>query len=312
MPRPSRRILVAVQLLVAAAVLTFVALRLGDQWAQVRPRIAGLSPRWTLVVASSLLVLATYALLVETWRRMLHAWGFDLPRGEAARIWFVSNLGRYVPGKVWQIGAMGVMAQRAGVSAVAATGSAILVNLVSILAGAGVVVATGASALLPRGSVPGILVVTAAIALVPGALPYLARLAQRITGRAIAIPPLPARAIWIAAAGSTIAWVAYGIAFRLLAEGILPSGPAGHPSAWIAAFTFSYLVGYLFLPAPGGLVVRETALVAALVQLQVVGEADAIILAVVSRLWLTVLEVLPGALLLARGLARPTITDRPT
>ena len=312
MARPSRRLLLVVQLLVAAAVLWFVAARLADQWAEVRPRIAGLAPQWGLVAGSSLLVLATYALLVETWRRMLHAWGYDLPRGEAARIWFVSNLGRYVPGKIWQIGAMGVMAQRAGVSAVAATGSAILVNLVSILAGAGVVVATGASALLPKGSVPAILVVTAAIALVPPALPILARLARRVTGREISIPPLPARAIWIAAAGSTIAWIAYGVAFRLLAQGTLLSGPAGHLSAWIAAFTLSYLVGYLFLPAPGGLVVRETALVAALVQLRVASEADAIVLAVVSRLWLTVLEVLPGALLLARGLARPTITDRST
>jgi hypothetical protein len=37
-------------------------------------------------------------------------------------IWSVSNLGRYVPGKLWSIGAMGLMAQRAGVSPVARHG----------------------------------------------------------------------------------------------------------------------------------------------------------------------------------------------
>ena len=50
--------------------------------------------------------------LIETWRRVVMAWGGASRSARAARIWFVSNLGTYVPGKVWQITAMGAMAQR--------------------------------------------------------------------------------------------------------------------------------------------------------------------------------------------------------
>ena len=42
----------------------------------------------------------------------------------AARIWTVSNLGKYLPGKVWAIAGMALMARQAGVSPAAATGSA--------------------------------------------------------------------------------------------------------------------------------------------------------------------------------------------
>ena len=53
----------------------------------------------------------------------------------------MSNLGRYVPGKVWQIGAMGVMAERSGVSPVAAVGSSLVIAIVNVIAG----IAIGAS-----------------------------------------------------------------------------------------------------------------------------------------------------------------------
>jgi len=89
-------------------------------------------------------VIATYLLLIEAWRATLRVWSESIPFSAAARIWFVSNLGKYVPGKVWQIAAMGALAQKRGVSAAAAIGSSLLVNLVSILAGFAVIAVTAA------------------------------------------------------------------------------------------------------------------------------------------------------------------------
>lgn len=311
-----RRLIVAAEIVAGALLLWFATSRLLAQWEQVRAQAADLDVRWWWILLSSVVVLATWTLLIETWRRVVEAWQNELAWMTAARIWFVSNLWRYVPGKVWQIGAMGVMAQRAGVSPVAATGSALLVNLVSLIAGFGVVVATGAGALLPRGSVVGVLVAAAGIAATPWLLPRVAHVASRITGRTISLPALPASAIWIAVLGSTLAWFTYGIAFRALAAGVLPEAAGGvaaadgHLLQWIAVYCFSYLVGYLFLPAPGGLVAREVALVAAMTQLNLATEAQATILAIVSRLWLTVLEVAPGTLILLGGALRPASSDR--
>src|ERR1035437_4249229 len=83
-------------------------------WGALGPLSSTLHPNWWMIVASGHPGLASYVLLSETWRQSGIAWGGHLSWGSAARIWFISNLGRYVPGKVWQIGAMGAMAQQAG------------------------------------------------------------------------------------------------------------------------------------------------------------------------------------------------------
>jgi hypothetical protein len=65
----------------------------------------------------------------------------------------------------------------------------------------------------------------------------------------------------------------------------------------VAAFTGSYLAGVIAVFAPAGLLVREAALVQALTP--VVGGADAVILAFASRAWLTALELIAGAVVMA-------------
>jgi glycosyltransferase 2 family protein len=113
-------------------------------------------------------------------------------------------------------------------------------------------------------------------------------------------------AIWLAAAINIASWAGYGAAFMLLSRALLPD-VSGALAAFVAIWTASYLVGYLFLIAPGGIGVREGALVAACVALGIAGAAEATILAAASRLWLIVLEVLPGlvCLALAPGARRP-------
>jgi len=296
-----RRIFLVVQLAFAAAVLGFAAGTIADQWKKAQSAGFGFRPNWALVALSAVVVFGTYALLIETWRLMVQGWGFRLERREAARIWLVSNLGRYIPGKVWQIGAMGVMAQRAGVSPVAATGSAIVIQLVNLVAGIGVVALTGAGLLQEAALVVGAAVLLGiAILLAPRLLPSLLRVAERAIGKRLPALTLPERPIWFAAIASVAAWLLYGVAFRVFAEGVAPtaSGPA---ASYIAAFTASYLIGYVTLFAPGGVVVRELALVAFLERLHLVSGGEGMLIAVASRLWLTVTEVLPGALYLALG-----------
>lgn len=299
--------------MLAAALVFFASAAVVRQWSALRvaPGTMRLAPG--RIAISAAVVLGTYAVLVETWRRVVVAWASSIAFVPAARIWFVSNLYRYVPGKVWQIGAMGVMAKSAGVAPVAASGSAILVNLVSIVAGFAVVVLTGARAIaLPAAGSIGVGLAAVLIVATPAVLPQVRRLAFAVTGRALAIPDLPARAIWIAAAGSMVAWLLYGVAFQQLTAGILGAAP-GSTSSYIAVYTASYLIGYLALFAPGGIGVREAALFTAMTNLHMAAAGQAIVLAVTSRLWLTVLEVVPGLVFLMAGAVRrshPPIGDR--
>lgn len=290
--------------LLAIAAVALAARDIAGQWRSFRASGESLHVHWPSILASSGIVLVAYAVLIETWRRVVRAWASELPFVDAARIWFVSNLGRYIPGKIWQIAAMGAMAQDAGVSPLAASGSAVVVNLVNLLAGFGVVLASGAALFEQRtASVVLSVALLAGLALTPVVLPWVARVAGRLFRRPIEVPRLPASAIWIACVGCLAAWLLYGAAFQLFVAGVLGSAPGTYGS-YLAAFTGSYLLGYIALFSPGGLGVREGALVIALrrLGLGVVGGAG--IIAVASRLWLTALEVVPGVLFLLAGAAR--------
>lgn len=304
----------AVQVVFVTAVLWYATRLLLAHWADVRALRATLTPSWGRVGWSAVIVLASYAVLIATWRAMVRSWGATLAIGPAARIWFVSNLGRYVPGKVWQIGAMGVMANKAGVPPEAAVGSSLVIALVNILAGFGVVAAARADTLREAGvSGPALWVPLAVLLTVTVSLPWtlapLVRFTARLTGRTIAAPSLPAAAIWMAVVGCAAAWTLYGIAFRELAIGLLGSGAAGDVGSYVAVFTLSYLAGFLALPAPGGIGVREVSLGALLVGSGLTTTAEATLLVVASRLWLTVLEVLPGLFFLAWPASRDPASD---
>ncbi|MFN8574908.1 MAG: lysylphosphatidylglycerol synthase domain-containing protein [Gemmatimonadaceae bacterium] len=302
-PPQRRQIVRAVFALLAGAAVWLAGRDIFAQWLQFRASGTGWHPVWSTIGVSCLVVFLAYAILIETWRRTVGAWGERIEWGQAARIWFISNLGRYLPGKIWQLGAMSAMAQARGVSPVAAAGSAIVVNLVNLLAGVGVVAVTGAEYLAAREAAVGLAVtLVAAIVATPWILPLIARLASVVLRRPIELPRLPHSALWTAAVGCIAAWVLYGIAFWLLVAGTL--GRATGPLAsYIAAFTGSYLVGYIAIFAPGGIGVREKSLVASLNHLGLPPGAPGIV-ALTSRLWLTVLEVVPGILLLALSAVR--------
>jgi len=289
------------QAALAVAVVYFAGRKLAGEWGEVQRAAASLTPRWSLIVASCVMVLIVYAILIEVWRIVLTGWGAHLRYRDAARIWIISNLGKYVPGKVWQFGAMMMMAQQRGVSGVAAGGSAILTTLTATVVGFAVVAITGSRVLpIPTAGLVAIWIVGAALLVLPTLLPRLGTLATRLTGRSIVLPPLAPSVMLRIIAGTAVSWCVYGLAFQLLALGLLGHA-RGSPLIYIAVFTGSYLLGFIAVFAPGGLVVREGAMFAALVKFGF-DPGPAVVLAVASRLWLTVLDILPALVFL---LVRP-------
>jgi uncharacterized membrane protein YbhN (UPF0104 family) len=262
-----------------------------------------IQPRWGGVATASLIVLATYGFLIESWRRVLAEMGGRLSPLRAAHIWLVSNLARYVPGSLWQLGAMGVMTQRRGVALSISTGSAVVLTIVNVLTGLVVFALTSARA--PELGGKGIWFValgTLALLVAPFALPKVGRLARSVTGRDIVMPSVGSRALIIAALSTTVAWIAYGVAFWILANAVLPDAPRSLVGC-IAVYTGSYLLGLLAVAPPAGLGVADGALVLLAQQYGVATVAEAGVLAIFVRIWRTVLEVLPGLIALAVGAA---------
>ncbi len=290
----------------AGALLVGVALRsLVVNWQSLRaePVAWQVSPAW--LVASVLVVFASYAVLIEAWRRVVLSMGEKLAFLTAARIWFLARLGKYVPGKVWAVAGAAVLAQRAGVDPAAAVAGALALQALALASGAAVVALTARDAFQAAGQ--GVTVVAAAVILLSIAgvaaltsqplLDRVARLLPRSWPRLRAMSPSIVVAAFLA---NALAWAGYGVALLLLARGLLPAISLSLPQA-VGVFTCSYLVGFIALFAPGGLGPRESVFL--LMLAGDIGLKPAAALALASRLLLTGTEVLPAIPLLLRRAA---------
>ena len=281
----------------------FIVVALAKQWEDVAASWQSLDIAWRWVAMATAVVLGTYALLIQCWRILLGGWGGHLVYGAATRIWAIANLGRWLPGKVWAIGALGYMASKEGVSGVAAAGSSVLGTVLNLGAGLAIAVVLGSDGL--EFVAPGFRVVSIVaavgfvlgVAALPRLLPPILRAFAQRRGMPIGSQHLSAGELWLATGINLLSWVAYGVAFWMFSRAVTPR-ISGDPLMFIAVYSASYLAGFLALFAPGGLGVRELALSGLLVGLGMAGQGDAAVLSATSRIWLTVLEVLPGLLAL--------------
>ena len=303
-----RKLFRVAQWVFAAIVLFFAATSLATQWDKVGSRLTHLQFGWEWISVASVIVLVIYALLIEGWRRVLGAWDSHLPFSQASRIWFLSNLGKYVPGNIWSLTAMGVMARQRGLSAVAAAGSSVIMQMVSLVTGTAIVMVTGAK-LLDQPLLVGaaVLILVVVLLSAPRFLPPVAVWVGSLIGKDITPPSVPATSIWTAAVASTMSWLLYGLAFQLFVRGLLGSAP-GEISSYIAVYTAAYILGFISLFAPAGLGVRELTLAAFMTQLGLANEADAALVAIAARLWLTVVELIPSGLYIAAGMGRKSLS----
>lgn len=293
-----RALYLVLQIAVGLAIAYFVLSETSRQWSSVRAAAVNLHPHWAWISASCALVLLTYCVLIEVWRRILTGWSAHLSFPAAARIWSVSNLARYLPGSLWQLGAMAVMARRRSVSGVVAAGSALLSTLATTISGLVVVLIAGGQFLpVPRWAGLLVALLSVGLLLAPPVIPRLARLASRLTGRDVDLPRLPTRVLLESVALSAVAWWMFGTAFLVFARGLLGQVP-GDWALYLGIFAGSYLAGFLALPVPAGIGVRESVMFAGLTHAGI-DSASAILLVGASRLWLTLLEIFPASLFLA-------------
>jgi hypothetical protein len=288
----------AAKLALTLAVTYFLFRSLHLSWSE----IAALEPRdWKPrplpLTASFALLLAVFGYLVALWALMVSSLGGPRLRLDTAfRIFFLANLGRYSPGKVWQLAGLTYLAGKAGVTFPVASSSAILGQVFS-LGAAACVAAVGIAVSpvpdLPSGLLPGALGLAALVVLlttVPPVLRYMLLFAFKL-GRSS--EPLPEVGPWFGVRWMALylpAWLAYGLAFGLLWSS-LPALSQVNWSAAVGGFAGAYFLGYAALFAPAGVGVREGAL--SLWLAPWLGGAAAAVLAVMARLWMTVGEIIP-------------------
>ncbi|HEX9343545.1 MAG TPA: lysylphosphatidylglycerol synthase domain-containing protein [Actinomycetota bacterium] len=285
-------------------VAAFFAVTLFARWRQVT------AVKWHLgggyFVVACLLLGASYALVAALWGLALRAVAAVRPHPVAgARIWFVSNLARYVPGNVWSFVGAAELARREGVRrrdtlAVMALTQGLSVG-VALLVGLPVLLAERSR--LGRPALVGTVLLLAAVVLALAlwrplwrrlAVPLLARRYPGLLpseggegGGRVPWPP-PLTMVWLGA-GYAFYWAVTGLAFAALYRSLFPLAGGDVPLV-VAAYAAAYAVGFLSLLTPAGLGVREGVLVVALAPLLPAGPA--LVVALLSRLWMMLFELL--------------------
>jgi uncharacterized membrane protein YbhN (UPF0104 family) len=290
----TRRWLWAVQALVTLVVVALVARSLGRNWVEFRSQQAVLSIKPAWIAGSVLAVCATYAIQIESWRQILQGWRQRIGFGAAARIWTLANLGRYVPGKVWSVAGLVVLAQRAGVQVAPAAASAFVSQAITVGTGVAVVAAVAPHTASPlRLLVAGLAALATVGVLVWGPT---ARWLGRVANAVAPLEPLHAAAALKSAVLATFSWVVYGVAFWLLARGLIAAGSTLPLAVAVGVFALGYILGWLALFAPGGLGVREVVLVSLLAPS--LGSGGALVVSIGSRVLLTAIEAAAALLAL--------------
>ena len=278
---PSRR-RSAIRLAVLAGFLGALAWSLAAQWGTVRPLLGQLSAGSLAAALAAVLagVLATFL----CWRAVLAELGGRLPVGAGARVFFLGQLGKYLPGSVWPVMAQMELGRDHQVPE-RASGAAVGVFLL-VVVGTGLGVAAATAPLLGPDAVHTYwwLLATLPLALLAIAPPVLNRLLALVV-RLARRPPLPAMlsAIGVlrAAGWALVSWLAYGVHIWVLATQLGAGGPLLLARA-TGAFAAAWCAGFLLLVAPAGAGVREAALV--LLLGGVLTRPQGTVVAVVSRL----------------------------
>jgi uncharacterized membrane protein YbhN (UPF0104 family) len=242
------------------------------------------------------------------WTRLLRATGSETATWRILKAYFVSQLGKYVPGKALAIVIRVMLIRHHGVRPEVAAITATYETLTVMAAGAMLTAVLMPFVQTEAGQLWWkilALLVLVGIPILPDVFNRLAYRAARpfLSSQAPPIPRLASSHLVSGVIQASIGWVFLGCSLLTLLRAF------GHEGLSLLTCTmyvaFSYVAGFLTLPAPGGLGVREALLQQFLAKSflpslgESQGEAFAVVIAITLRFWWTVTEVGLAGLALA-------------
>lgn len=272
-------------LLVALAAAVFA---IADQRAKIVVALQG-AQGWMVpaaLVASVAYLAATFA----AWRAVMRMLGAPLGVADAFGLFFVSQLGKYVPGGVWNVVAAGELGADLRVPRRTSVSAMVVALLISVVSG----LAVAAPALLLSSDATAyawawLLVPLLAALLVPPVLDRLLRVAMTMLRRDPIDHELSWRGVLVAVAWSLVGWLLAGLQVWLLVVGLGVRPGLTTIGLSIGGYALAWVVGFLFLVVPAGVGVREVVLIAVLGT--VASDATVLAVALLSRVLFTVADV---------------------
>jgi uncharacterized membrane protein YbhN (UPF0104 family) len=253
-----KKLVRAIQGLILAVALYFLADAVIEGGAQVKSAVT--AQNWHLLAGVFLLAVAAMSWIAFVWVRILRYLNCRISHATGMSIYFVGDSAKYVPGAIWAVLGRSELAAQNGVARADAYASTLLSLVYSFVLSAPLAALLTAPfalvseeqsleplwlfALLPLGL----------LALHPVIMAIVARWGERIFGRRLDIPILPWGTSILFMFAYLPAWLMIGVSTWLSAEAI---GANASPVRLTFAMCLAWAAGFIVIPAPGGLGVRE-------------------------------------------------------
>lgn len=300
----------ALRVLLVLLALGFCAYSVASQWDATAKVFGEMS--WTTLAGSLAAGLAGLFAWMLGWRTFLAGLGSPLPLRAAFRISAISQLGKYVPGKVWALVTQIEMAREHKVPAERSFGATLLAVATSTACGLAIAAVT-----LPLTSAAArerywwlfLLAPVMLAALHPRIVTWGLDTLLRLVRRPPLEHPVSLGATLRAVGWTVLGWVLFGVHTWLLCMAAGGDG-AGLPFLATGAYALAFVAGFLVFIAPGGIGAREAALTVVLTPVLPAGAP--VVVAIASRVLLTAADLLNAgaAPLLGRG-PRPDAGEAP-
>ena len=270
--------------------IAYLAWLVSRDWASLS-RYA-VRPEWPWILGACLAFVVNYGLMVEVWRRVLLSLGGVGPFGEFFRVTALSQMGKYMPGKVWTVAGRAALGDRLGCGRGLVLASAAYDTYLGVVS-AGLYLALAFVLVRPPYLDKTSAIIPWLVALVPLFLaalhPSLLRPAVRlIFRRSDELPYVPFATLMVICCLHLVRWAGAELSFYLFARGVIGENLAPW-RAFVGVTAASQVLGFVALFAPAGLGVREASF-CAMLSASIPASAAAL-LALASRVWLTLMDL---------------------
>ncbi len=289
----------SIKFILITVVVYFVYKQLVNNWSEV------ITYSWSIdypiLLLSIIMHLITFVFFSKVWCILIAAFGFKVSLWHAFKIGYITNLGRYIPGKVWPVIGMSYLAKKLDISEEVSVTSWVVALIFTLPSAflAGFLCTSFSPEMQSLGVTkflgPGVYWITALIFLVSLFLIFIPNKIFSLLNYILNFLKRPkinfeisiktALAVYF---GYFLCWISYGFSFWLFVSAI--SSQSNVPIITsIGIFIIAYQIGYLTIFAPGGIGTRELVLSIALTPF--VGPIAAGI-AIAARLWNMVVEII--------------------
>jgi uncharacterized membrane protein YbhN (UPF0104 family) len=261
----------------------FLVLALRNQREEIGHSLEHMSLGAAALAEIALLVGLLFSLF--SWQTILASLGHPLRLRESARVFFVGQLGKYVPGSVWPVVVQMEMGRAHDVPRTQMFSATAVATVIGLVAGA-VVGVSAVPALVSNGGTSYLLALLAIpvglMVLHPRVLNALLRLGTRLLRREPPTDQFRIGTLSRAFGFSLVTWLCFGIHILVLAHSTGHTSMAKLVPLSIGGFAIAWVAGFLFILSPAGVGVREAVLIVTLGP--TLGSGSATAVALVSRL----------------------------